>query len=397
MLLKLVKFFLAAPFFSKEDVLLPFIKNNVSVRLIVKICQATSPDELKKVAAKNVEIRFYTSDKFHSKIYIFGDAAALVTSSNLTYGGMSDNRECGILFTSDEPIFNKLSSLFDFYWQSASPIDKNELEKFARIVRKHSQKELCNFEQDILKEFGDIYPKAFESNREKKNKADMFRLSYKKTYQEFLTAFREVKDVYKNFGKRKMSGKIPLRLEIDSFFSYIRETYTSGESYNESPLLKKKDRRENLKEFILKWNDTYWDYLMTKIPDHYNELSQTFRSKKSIEKCDDHALISALNKLHSFHDRYRFFTDGLQTLNKIFLKENSRDRINEMIKYLLFGDGNFIDRMCDCIFSEEYYLSEFGRSNVQELFGWCNKESIPICNGRTVKALRFLGYDVLVY
>lgn len=50
--------------------------------------------------------------------------------------------------------------------------------------------------------------------------------------------------------------------------------------------------------------------------------------------------------------------------------------------------------MGNCIFNPEYKLNEFGRSAVQELLGWVNKEGIPICNGRTVKALRYLGFNV---
>jgi hypothetical protein len=53
--------------------------------------------------------------------------------------------------------------------------------------------------------------------------------------------------------------------------------------------------------------------------------------------------------------------------------------------------------MGTCIFSPEYKLNQFGRSAVQELLGWVNKEGIPICNSRTVKALRFFGYNIAVF
>jgi hypothetical protein len=47
-----------------------------------------------------------------------------------------------------------------------------------------------------------------------------------------------------------------------------------------------------------------------------------------------------------------------------------------------------------CIFDPEYKLNEFGRSAVQELLGWVNSEDIPICNCRTLRSLRWMGYDV---
>lgn len=53
--------------------------------------------------------------------------------------------------------------------------------------------------------------------------------------------------------------------------------------------------------------------------------------------------------------------------------------------------------MAACIFDEDYKLDEFGRAAVQELYGWVNTENVPICNGRTVKALRYLGCKVEIF
>lgn len=53
--------------------------------------------------------------------------------------------------------------------------------------------------------------------------------------------------------------------------------------------------------------------------------------------------------------------------------------------------------MGNCIFDESYAVKEFGRSAIQELLGWVNKENIPICNGRTVKVLRYLGFNAEVF
>jgi hypothetical protein len=47
-----------------------------------------------------------------------------------------------------------------------------------------------------------------------------------------------------------------------------------------------------------------------------------------------------------------------------------------------------------CIFDPQYKLNHFGRSAVQELLGWINAEDLPICNNRTLRSLRWLGFDV---
>ena len=64
--------------------------------------------------------------------------------------------------------------------------------------------------------------------------------------------------------------------------------------------------------------------------------------------------------------------------------------------YLLFGSDDYVERMGRCIFDPQFHLHEFGRSAVQEVLGWVNRENIPICNNRTLRALRYLGFDVSV-
>jgi hypothetical protein len=78
--------------------------------------------------------------------------------------------------------------------------------------------------------------------------------------------------------------------------------------------------------------------------------------------------------------------------------EFSRERYFPItrLSHLLFGSDDFATRMGECIFDPNLSLHHFGRSCVQELYGWINTEA-PVCNGRTVKALRYLGFDVVVF
>ena len=108
-------------------------------------------------------------------------------------------------------------------------------------------------------------------------------------------------------------------------------------------------------------------------------------------------IFEALDVCHSIHDRLRFFPGGHETLKKVFTSENELKQIQKVISYLLHGQDDFITRMGTCIFVESYSIKQIGRSAVQELLGWVNKEDIPICNGRTVKALRYLGFNVVVF
>ncbi|CAM5788066.1 hypothetical protein RFUL19S_02057 [Rhizobacter fulvus] len=113
-----------------------------------------------------------------------------------------------------------------------------------------------------------------------------------------------------------------------------------------------------------------------------------------MKAANDEELFDALATLHSFHDRFRFFAGGLKTWRQVFPKANDPARARESLAYLVFGPGDVVERMSNLIYEPRYKLDEFGQSNVQELIGWCNREDLPVLNGRTTKILRFFGSKV---
>jgi hypothetical protein len=121
---------------------------------------------------------------------------------------------------------------------------------------------------------------------------------------------------------------------------------------------------------------------------------RVFASRDSLMSASDDDLFDALCTCHSFHDRLRFFDGGMPTWKKAFLAANPPKRVRESLAYLVFGEGDVIERMANMIYNEAYKLAEFGQSNVQELVGWRNKEELPVINGRTTKILRFFGSKV---
>ena len=74
---------------------------------------------------------------------------------------------------------------------------------------------------------------------------------------------------------------------------------------------------------------------------------------------------------------------------------NEEQRVKKTLIYLLYGTGDPVTRMANCIYDSEYKLNQFGKSNVQELIGWINKEDLPVINGRTTKVLRYFGNKVV--
>lgn len=222
--------------------------------------------------------------------------------------------------------------------------------------------------------------------------------SYRRTYQEFLAAYHEVEAVYKSFNKRQQPEKlVPLRIEIDQFFSFIREEYATRDTYNHQPLRYGDDRNELVRLRIDEWFGRRWKYLDENIVKNIPRITSGLGTVSSIQAATMNEILDALEVCHSFHDRFRFYLGGIETMRKEFANDNKLEQVKRVLFYLLHGKDDFITRMGTCIFDDDYSLHHVGRSVVQELLSWVNKENIPICNGRTVKSLRYLGFNVVVF
>ena len=77
----------------------------------------------------------YGLKKLHSKVYIFDNNSAIVTSSNLSESGLKYNEECGVLIN-DGPIVNQLIEHFDSLKTLSTFIEsKKELKKWRSILK----------------------------------------------------------------------------------------------------------------------------------------------------------------------------------------------------------------------------------------------------------------------
>ena len=227
---------IASPFFSYDALLKEILETNKTclIRLVVRLGPATSPDALKTILShEKVQIRYFTSPLFHAKIYIFGDRTALIGSANLTEAGFQSNREVCISLNQEHDCFDDLSKLFNSYWNQAEVLTTERLQEYSIIYREGTSAGDYKLEKKVLDKFGDISPKeGIQVGKKKQSKEKIFLESYTRTYQEFLTAYKNVEYLYKLDGRRQHTEDVvPLRIEIDQFFSFIRERFTIGDSW----------------------------------------------------------------------------------------------------------------------------------------------------------------------
>ena len=391
--------FIATAFFTEHDILRGISLKSGKVRLIVRLGFPTSPQALQEAMKdQNVDVRYFTGTSFHTKLYMFGDRVAFVGSANLTGAAATTNQEVLVALTSDDTRFQELALLFGEYWSQAAVLNDDALAEYLKLYlqKQNIEADIDKLDQLVIDKLGRIEFANIERDKRKQTKENLFVESYRKTYQEAVSAFARIRDVYLQFGVRKVpEERLPLRLEIDSFFSFVRDEFTKGDSWLETPLGWDAIRQQAVRLCLDKWNKTSWFHLEDEIANtNYPRLTKVFATEASIKAADDDQLFNALLTLHSFHDRLRFHPGGLVGLRQNFMGSNAPERIRSSLAYLVHGRGDLIERMANLIYSSDYKLEQFGPANVQELVGWVNKEDLPVINGRTTKVLRYFGFDV---
>lgn len=391
--------FMAVAFFTEANVVERLIEKGCSIWLVVRLGFPTSPQALERfVKHSQVQLRFYSSHSFHPKLYIFGDKTALVGSANLTRSAILSNQEIVVSIDSSDERFFELAEIFDGYWRHAEVLTEEALNTYKALYQEYAKLEAAAdlLGRALIDKLGETSPQNITRERPKASSRSLFLSDFRKTYQEGVAAFNIIREAYKATGYRKVDeADIPLRIEIDSFISYVRETQAKGESWRSAPIRTAEAQGAIVKELINEWRKVRWPHFEDKIVGtNYPLLKRTFSSPESILAADDGELFDALATLHSFHDRFRFFDGGMPTWRREFPKFNMPEKVRDTLVYLVFGKDDVETRMANVIYDARYKLAEFGQANVQELIGWCNREELPVINGRTTKVLKFFGSKV---
>ncbi len=293
---------------------------------------------------------------------------------------------------------NTQLAIFEDYWDGAEVPTDDQLAFYKEIFKQNEQLQGKSdaLAQKVLDKLGDKSPANINRGLSKPRKHSLFLSNFRKTYQEAVSAFNVVRKAYEVSGYRKApESAVPLRIEIDSFISWVREKVAPGESWKSGPLRTASEQEKMVDDLIAEWRSVYWKHFEETIVDErYPRFNKVFGSREAILAANDSDLFDALGTLHSFYDRFRFFDGGLVGWKREFPTFNDPKRTRETLAYIVHGDGDIVQRMANAIFDPRWKLNEFGQANVQELIGWRNREELPIINGRTTKVLRYFGSKV---
>ena len=390
---KNIEVFIAVAFFTDSNLIKYLLKNGCTVYLIVRLGFPTNPLSLREVMnLQNVFVRYYTARQFHPKLYLLGEKAVIIGSSNLTDGGLIGNQELNVLIDPEDPSFDEIQSLFADYWEYALPLTKEKLSIYEDLVSS-LQDANSKVNEKIEKRIGKVIYPNIGRDKIKRSKSVIFEERFLKKYQLFLGKFRILLDVYNELGKRKIPEKrLPLRIEIDQFLNWVRNERAYGDLYLKSPERMGKDLISFIEKTIDEFMQSDYSYIY-KIADlKYPLIMKNFSTVESIESLADNELLETLLVVHAFGEHQK--RSGSENADE-FMQINDINKIKKTLKYLLFGKGDYASRIAKCIFDEEYALGHFGKSCIKETFGWINNQNIPICNERTLKSMQWLGFGSL--
>lgn len=373
------------------------------IRLVVRLGFPTDPGALAEVMGLDgVQVRFFTGTLFHPKLYLFDGRSAVVGSSNLTKAALLNNREVNVGVPSSAPEFPDLVATFEGYWQTAKPLDDTALTAYRHIWSRY--RERMNWEDQM---YSDICRQVGKHELDELRvgepglKKDVVELSaYRKQYQEILTAYQVVRRLYGDRRHPTMVGSdVPVRIEIDQFLSFVREGVGRGSAWADQPVRSGSDLEASIEANLTEWFAAEWPYLhaLQHGDRSWSVIHGVLGDRKSIADASYDEILTALSCAHSFAERKRYFKGGHQAHLQAFRKENPDEaKVKRTLDFLVHGKEPFVDRLGQCIYDPRFRLPEFGMSAVQEVFGWVNREDAPICNSRTLKALRYLGFLVHV-
>ena len=389
---------LAAPYFTYATPILGAVRGGKPVQLIVGLNTATSPNALRALHRKpGVEIRYFT-DRFHAKIYLFDDGAIL-GSSNLTDGGLLSNREAVIVLDRPEnaAAVEELRGLFAGLWEAAHVLSDEKLETFAEM-RRSLPRPFPDPDREIEKALGKAEPPNVRVASRKRSRKHIFLETLRRRVQQYRPAFNEVTDILQGHGfRREELVDLGTANETNRFLNYVRKVHAVGdEAWQTAEILLPEGRRAAIVRLGREWASA----ADSKVPEDYaswlQNVHRVFGTAGSLDAATKDAITAGLMSLHAFNEQFRFVKGGTKNLPGTFWKENRDDiaKVKATLSHLLYGDGDFVERLHDVLYDASSKLHLFGQFCGLELYGTVKPEEYPPINGRMAKALRYLGYGV---
>lgn len=346
-----------AAFFSDTEFIINWLNNSKQVDLLVSLRPPTNYYSLKAVHPKlGINIQFL-GDDLHSKFFIFYDKgnpfACIIGSSNFTSGGLHKNIETNAILT-DTKYLTEIEKHFTNLWEQSFLLQPTDLDNFKKVFDNFQKRaELTAKEQSELQK--KILTKR--TNRKKKTKVG----KEAKQYFAFWRVVDDVKEMVNEISAKEYPN-IPVYISIDHFWHWVKTVWSKKNRPKPTP----ENRESTIPNLFKEYCD--WD----KSNDNYTKqmaktsrtLFATLLSENNIDNLTKDEAQKIYGNLHSGGMRTRRFG-----ADKIFVQENSIQKIRTSLKYLLYSNDELDLRIHNLCVSPDYKLSQFKSSGTQEIIG----------------------------
>ena len=389
---------LAAPYFTYSDILLDALKGGSSLELLIGLNAATHPDALAAVMQhRRVTVRYYTG-RFHAKLYVF-DEAALVGSANLTSAGFEGNREIVAWFSEsdDESEVDQARVIFETLWETARTLSSGTLVEF-RQAWLAARGAGPDPDKAIAQAVGEHQPPTISAASQTKKKAQVAAERLRRQIlQEYVPAFREVGAILGSDGLYRhdvMEIEAPFR--VNRFLNWLRLTHVPEDTWRDAPQRDEAGRLAAIRGYGKEWKAAKDGLVDEGYAEGIRGVLAPFADPPTLSSATKDQIMDGLLGIHAFTEQLRFIEGGRAALPGRFWAGNNDDvdRVRRTLGYLLHGTGDFIDRLERVVHDPKFYLWRFGKFCCLELYGTVKSEESPPVNGRSAKALRFLGFKV---
>lgn len=391
--------YLAAPYFTHAKLVLDQINEGKSVQLLVGLNAATSDNALREIHGRpEISIRYLTH-RFHAKIYVFDDTA-LLGSSNLTEAGFISNREAVISLDrpEDAETIDEVRALFIDLWEAGRVLTNEKMDVFEKLKRKFTNKHV-DLDASIEKEIERAEPPNINVESRRMSSERLFLEELRQqVYEEYRPAFDELTAILnENALRRNDLASVGAANETNRFLNYLRLTHVIGDEAWQSA--ERRDSVERRAE-IIRYGREWVDVGDNKVPEDYlarlETVAQVFGTSGAFNSAGKDEITKGLMSIHAFTEQFRFVKGGYDNLPGEFwnLNRNDVSRVKNTLAHLIYGQGDFIQRLHDVLYDPSMKLNKFGRFCALELYGTVNPTECPPINGRMAKALCYLGFTV---
>jgi hypothetical protein len=404
--------------------------------------QSTSPDFLEKILQSPHNqlylVRMEHGVKFHPKILYIENFGVYIGSANMTESGIYRNIELGVFITKEElkgnPEFHE--NLHDFFQHLEEGSTKalfEDIEKYKKFcaenLRNDKQEKNAVAESLFDQEFAYLPPiKSSFSCEDRKSRENKRKQKFLKEWRGTLGLLRSITEKYFNDEKHYplwMKGQnFSPNIVCDRFLHYFyeEEVMKSEEEGNSIERVEifynknKKDPEDSLRKAVIRFQALQESYDENTIlfMDAWAKDNKKLLSKEKIQNLTEEELRRLYEQTHALRDHARHMenhklklvvqeneripgSEKARALASIHFEDKTEKRhgILDILEYLIWGNDDVENRIWE-VCEGDYKISDMGKSSVGEFLGWALPEKYPIRNGRTNKALRALGYDVLI-